>query len=288
MPEFTRETKDGPVTISYNKHGKEGDAVFLIHGLGMGKDGWLLQFTPIAKAGFNVIIYDSRGFGKSTMTEFPEDEEKALDFYSLENDVEDLIALMDHLGIEKAHLVGSSMGGLITQQTCVQNPDRVISATIANSFSFPHGRILRTTRAWELAMEKMPFAEAFDVLLPWILGEKLLESQLFETVYGQVKDMFVRTNTNWCFKNKIRAIRTREQDSLQEQIKEITNPVLIIGGSDDILTPPKYQEYTKSLIPHAELAIIPNVGHASFLEDADAFNTLVINFLRKNAIFRID
>lgn len=287
MPEFTRETKLGPVTLSYNKRGKGGDAVFLIHGLGMGKAGWLLQITPIAKAGFTVYYYDSRGFGKSTMTEF-EDEKKAFDFYSLDNDVEDLIALMDSLGVEKAHLVGTSMGGLITQQVCVQHPDRVISATIANSFSFPHGRILRTTRAWELAMEKMTFTEAFDVLLPWIVGEKMLEGPVFETVYNQMKDMFVKGNTNWCFRNKIRAISAQQQDALQDHIRAIKNPVLIIGGSDDILTPPKYQEYTKSLIAHAELIIIPNAGHASVLDTADAFNATVIAFLKKHAINKLD
>jgi pimeloyl-ACP methyl ester carboxylesterase len=195
---------------------------------------------------------------------------------------------MDYLGVEQAHLVGTSMGGLITQETCVQHPNRVISATIANSFSFPHGRILRSTRAWELAMEKMPFEEAFDVLLPWIVGEKMFESPLFETVYGQMKEMFVKANTNWCFKNKIKAIRAREQDTLQDRIKEIKNPILLIGGSDDILTPPKYQEYTKSLIPHAELVIIPNVGHASILDNPDAFNSIVISFLKKYAINKID
>ena len=287
MPEFTRETSMGPVTLCYSKRGKQGDPVFLIHGLGMGKEGWMLQFTPIAKAGFIVYNYDSRGFGKSTMTEFA-DEKKAIDFYSLDHDAEDLVALMDHLGVEKAHLVGTSMGGLITQQVCVQHPDRVISATIANSFSFPHGRILRSTLAWELAMEKMTFAEAFDMLLPWIVGEKMFESPVFETVYSQMKEMFVKANTNWCFKNKIRAIRAQEQDSLQERVKAIKNPVLLIGGSDDILTPPKYQEYTKSLIPHAELVILPNAGHASVLDTADAFNAAVIEFLKRHAMNKVD
>jgi 3-oxoadipate enol-lactonase len=284
MPDFIRETELGTVKINYKKRGKTGDAVFLIHGIGMGKEAWLLQVLPIAKAGFTVYTYDSRGFGDSTMTEFPADEEKALQFYSLEKDTEDLIALMDHVGTEKAHLIGISMGGLITQNTCILHPDRVISATIANSFSYQHGRIIAAARSWELGMEKMSFEEAFEILLPWVIGEKTLESPLFQTIYEQMKQMYVKANSNYCFNAKIRAIRTLAPESIQERVKEIHIPVLLIGGSDDILTPPKYQEYTKSQISHAEMAILPDAGHASILDNPDAFNTAVISFLQKHAI----
>jgi 3-oxoadipate enol-lactonase len=284
MPDFIRETALGTVKLNYKKRGKTGDAVFLIHGIGMGKEAWLLQVLPIAKAGFTVYTYDSRGFGDSTMTEFPADEEKALQFYSLEKDTEDLIALMDHVGTEKAHLIGISMGGLITQNTCILHPDRVISATIANSFSYQHGRIIAAARSWELGMEKMPFEEAFEILLPWVIGEKTLESPLFQTIYEQMKQMYVKANSNYCFNAKIRAIRTLAPESIQERVKEIHVPVLLIGGSDDILTPPKYQEYTKSQISHAEMAILPDAGHASILDNPDAFNTAVISFLQKHAI----
>jgi pimeloyl-ACP methyl ester carboxylesterase len=287
MPEFIRETDNGSVTISYLKRGKEGDAVFLIHGIGMGKAAWLLQIRPIAQAGFTVYAHDSRGFGNSTMTEF-DDQKKAQEFYCLENDVADLEALMDHVGVEKGHLVGISMGGLIAQMFCVLHPERVLSATIANSFSYQHGRILFSGKSWEVAMEKMPFADGFDILLPWVVGETMLENPLFITVYDQMKDMYIKANSNWCFNTKIKSIRARGPESLQERVKEIKNPVLLIGGSEDILTPPKYQEYTKSLIPHAELVIIPHAGHASILDNPEAFNTAVIAFLQKHALHQVN
>ncbi len=284
MLEFTRETEDGTITISYNKRGKKGDAVFLIHGLGMGKDAWLFQPRPIAKAGFTVYAHDSRGFGKSTMTEFPDDEEKALNFYSLDKDVEDFIALMDHLEVEKAHLIGISMGGLITQNICIQHPNRVISATIANSFSFPHGRIQYAAESWRKAVEKMSFADGFDILLPWVLGEKTMENPVFKGILDQMRKMYVQANSDWCFINKIKAITALAPERMQERVKEIKTPVLLIGGSDDILTPPKYQEYTKSQIPHAEIVILPDAGHASILDNTDGFNAAVIVFLKKHAI----
>lgn len=283
MPQFNRETELGPVTIDYLTRGKTGDAVFLIHGLGMGKDAWLFQIRPISKAGFTVYAYDSRGFGKSTMTEFQNDE-KALDFYSLERDVEDFIALLDHLNIKKAHLVGISMGGLITQNICILHPDRVISATIANSFSYQHGRIDYAGESWLRAVENMSFANAFDILVPWVLAERTLESPLFKGIYNQMKEMYVKANSNWCFVNKIRAIKAVDPAKMQDRIKEIKTPVLLIGGADDILTPPKYQEYTKSQIPHAEMIILPDAGHASILDNTDAFNAAVINFLKRHRV----
>ncbi|MHA1131624.1 MAG: alpha/beta fold hydrolase [Candidatus Helarchaeota archaeon] len=283
MTKFIRETDLGPVTISYKKRGKKGDAVFLIHGLGMGKDAWLLQILPIAKAGFIVYTHDSRGFGKSTMTEFQDDPELGLKFYSLERDVEDLFALMDHLGVAQAHLVGISMGGLITQYACILHPDRIISAVIANSFSYPHGRINYAGESWLRAAELMSFSDVFDILLPWTVGEKTLESSLFEGIYEEMKAMYIKANSNWCFVNKIRAIQALGQ-TLQERVKEIKTPVLLIGGGDDILTPPKYQEYTKSLIPHAESTIIPNAGHASILDNPEAFNRAVLSFLKKHSL----
>lgn len=286
MPEFVRETSLGSVKLKYLERGKKGDPVFLIHGLGMGKDAWLFQIRPIANAGFRVFAHDCRGFGKSSMPEFPDDDEKAVQFYSLDRDVEDLIALMDHLNIEKAHLVGISMGGLIAQYTCILQPDRIISATIANSFSFPHGRITYAGGSWSLAVEKLGFADGFDILLPWVLGEKTLENPLFATIYDQMKDMYIKANSDWCFVNKVRAIKAIGPETIQNRVKEIKTPILLVGGADDILTPPKYQEYTKSQIPHAEMIILPEAGHASILDNTDGFNDAVINFLKKYAINR--
>ncbi|MHA1264017.1 MAG: alpha/beta fold hydrolase [Candidatus Helarchaeota archaeon] len=284
MPTFTRETEFGSIIIHYLKRGKTGDAVFLIHGLGMSKDGWLFQIRPIAKAGFTVYAYDSRGFGKSTMTEFPDDLTKALEFYSLERDVEDCIALMDHLGVEKAHLVGISMGGLITQYICILHPERVISATVANSFSYPHARVQHAANSWMTAVKEMGFAKGFDILLPWVVGEKTLENPLFSDIYNQMKDMYVKANNDWCFITKIQALQALNSESLQDRIHEIKVPLLLIGGNDDILTPPQYQKFTKSLVPHAELIILPEAGHASVLDNPEAFNEAVITFLKKHAL----
>ncbi|NVM52395.1 MAG: alpha/beta hydrolase [Candidatus Helarchaeota archaeon] len=286
MPEFTRDTEHGPISISYKKTGNAGDPVFLLHGLGEDKSAWQFQIAPIAKAGFTVYAHDARGFGRSTRVEEFEDEEKAQSFYSLENDVTDVIALMDHVGVEKGHLVGHSMGGLIAQVVSALYPDRVITTIIANSFSHPHPRIVAATRAWQRAMENMPLKEAFDVLIPWIMGEKMMTSPLYEALISEVRKIFVKTNTNWCFANKIKTIRTKGPELL-DYIKKIKNPVLLIGGGDDVITPPRYQDHTKSVIPQAEIVIIPKVGHQATLENPVAFNKAIIDFLKNYAIQKV-
>jgi pimeloyl-ACP methyl ester carboxylesterase len=280
MPKFSRETEFGEITISYRKFGDNGDPVFLLHGLGEEKSAWQFQTVPIAKAGYTVYAHDARGFGKSSRVEF-EDEEKAMQFYSLENDVEDVITLMDHVGVEKGHLVGHSMGGIIAQAVSGLHPERVLTTTIAHSFSHPHPRIVAATHAWEIAMENLPLAKAFDILIPWIMGETIMEHPIYEGLIGEARKIFVKTNSNWVFANKVRTIRAKGPDLL-EHINKIKNPVLLIGGTEDAITPPKYQEHTKSLIPQAEIVIIPKVGHQATLENPKLFNQAIIDFLNKH------
>ncbi len=282
MPKFTYNTAEGPITISYRKFGDQGDPVFLLHGLGEDKSAWVFQTVPIAKAGFTVFAHDARGFGKSTRVEF-EDKEKALNFYSLENDAADVIALMDHLSIKKGHLVGHSMGGLIAQVISALYPDRVITTTIANSFSYPHSRIQAATRAWELAMENMTLSEAFETMIPWIMGETVMTHPIYEGLITEAKKIFIKTNSNRCFINKIRTIKI-EGPELTKYLDKIKQPVLIIGGEEDVITPPHYQEHTKSVIPQAEMVIIPKVGHQATLENPKKFNEAIITFLKKHTV----
>lgn len=286
MPKFTRDTEHGRITISYKKFGDQGDPVFLLHGLGEDKSAWQFQTLPIAKAGFTVYAHDARGFGKSTRVEFLDDKEKALDFYSLDKDGEDVIALMDHVSVEKGHLIGHSMGGIIAQVVSALYPERIITTTIANSFSHPHPRIIAATRAWQRAMETMSLEKAFDVLIPWIMGETIMTSPIYEALMSEARKIFVKGNTNWCFTNKIKTIRTKGPE-LVVHIKKIKNPVLLIGGEEDVITPSSYQKHTKSLIPQAEIVIIPKVGHQAMLENPVAFNKAIIDFLKKYSIQKV-
>jgi pimeloyl-ACP methyl ester carboxylesterase len=244
MATFKRNTRNGPIVINYEKFGNSGEAVLLIHGGGMDKSAWQLQIDPLVKAGFTVYTYDVRGFGNSTSTEFPDDEKKALDFYSYKNDVLDLIALMDYFCIEKGHVIGHSMGGVIVQSLCIYHPDRVLSVTIANSISFSNARLPQTFRALER----------------------------------------LKIKNNWCHYNKIKIGMAPETEELLKRVNEIKNPVLIIGGAKDLKSPPKCQKYTKKLLPHAKLIILPKTGHMSITENAEAFNATVINFIKTTNI----
>jgi pimeloyl-ACP methyl ester carboxylesterase len=244
MSTFRRNTSNGPIVINYEKFGNCGEAVLFVHGGGMDKSSWRFQIDPFVKANFTVYTYDVRGFGNSTRTEFPDDEKKALNFYSYKNDVLDLIDLMDYLCIERGHFIGHSMGGVIVQSLCIYHPDRVLSLTIANSISFsnshlPH--ILRTLKRLE-------------------------------------------TKINWCHYNKIKVGMAPETEELLKRVNEIKNPVLIIGGVNDLKTPPKCQKYTKKLLPHAKLIMMPKAGHMSITENAEAFNAAVINFISASTI----
>lgn len=244
MSSFTRNTEYGPVTIDFQKYGEYGEPVFLIHGGGMEKKAWRFQINPLIKAGFTVFTYDVRGFGNSTKSEFPDDEKLALGFYSYKNDASDLIALMDFVDVRAGHIIGHSMGGVVAQAVCLHSPERVLSATIANSLSFSNARLTHTFRTLEKLKRK----------------------------------------NNWCHYNKIKVGMAPETEVLLQRVPEIKNPILIIGGSRDIKSPPSCQEYTKSMIPHAEIRILQGVGHVSIVKAASLFNDTVIQFLTKHTV----
>ncbi len=244
MPTFRRNTRNGPIVISYDKIGNCGDAILLVHGGGMDKNSWRFQIDPFVKAGFTVYTYDVRGFGNSTRTEFPDDEKKALSFYGYKNDVIDLIALMDYLSIERSHFIGHSMGGVIVQALSIFHPDRVLSVTIANSISFSNARLPQTLQTLERLKNK----------------------------------------NNWCHYNKIKVGMAPKTEKLLERVSEIKNPVLIIGGSEDTKSPPECQKHTKNLLQHAKLIILPNASHMSITENTEVFNAAVINFIKTSTI----
>ncbi|MFC1884801.1 alpha/beta fold hydrolase [Thermodesulfobacteriota bacterium] len=244
MSSFTRNTEYGPITIDFEKYGEYGEPVFLIHGGGMEKKAWHFQIDPFIKAGFTVFAYDVRGFGNSTKPEFQDNEKLGLDFYSYKNDVSDFTALMDFVDVRAGHIVGHSMGGVIAQAVCISYSHRVLSATIANSISFSNALLTSTGKT----LEKL------------------------------------KNNDKWCHYNKIKVGMAPETERLLKRVCEIKNPVLLIGGSKDTKSPPACQEYTKSMVPHAEMTIFQGIGHMSIVKAADLFNKTVILFLLKHAM----
>src|ERR1041385_5733358 len=114
--------RSGDADINYTVHG-EGPPVLLIMGLAAGSQMWMLQLPALEAAGFQAITFDNRGVGASSAPPGP---------YTMEQMAADGIAVLDVLGIDKAHVVGISMGGAIAQHLALKAPERVRSLMLVS------------------------------------------------------------------------------------------------------------------------------------------------------------
>lgn len=120
--------KIGEIEIYYEEHGR-GEPLIMILGLGQDTATWYYQISEFSNQ-FRTIVFDNRDSGKSA---------RCLEPYTTEAMARDLFGLMDHLGINQAHLLGTSMGGMIAQQAALMAPERIISLVLAGTTSSGEG-----------------------------------------------------------------------------------------------------------------------------------------------------
>jgi len=122
------EAKIEDTQIHYEEYG-EGQPLIMILGLGQDTATWEFQISDFSRH-FRIILLDNRDSGKSS---------SCSETYTTETMARDTLGLMDHLGIERTHLLGTSMGGMIAQQVALIAPERVISLVLASTTSWGEG-----------------------------------------------------------------------------------------------------------------------------------------------------
>jgi pimeloyl-ACP methyl ester carboxylesterase len=258
------------VSIHYEATGT-GPAMIFSHEFAGDSRSWKPQVEAFA-GHYQCVTWNYRGFPPS---EVPDDPSS----YSQEQLVEDLRALMDHLEIERAHMVGLSMGGHTTLQFALAYPERCLSAVVAGAgtggvdrpqFEKDVGQIveLLTTRTmpefaeiYGLAPTRTPFMEKDRA------GWELFKSQLAEhSAFGSASTM--------------REVQLKRPTifSLEEQLEKLTIPVLVmIGDEDEPCVEPSV--FMKRKIPSCGLTVLAQSGHTINLEEPELFNQAVTLFL---------
>lgn len=252
--------------IYFEIEGPEGAPVVTFsHSLAAGLDMWALQAVAM-KDSYRVLRLDTRGHGKSSVSPDP---------CTMATLGADVIGLLDHLGIQRTHFVGLSMGGMIGQVLALQYPHRLNRLILCDTT----GRVpLETAPVWE---ERIRIAEAEGMAG---LLEETLERWLSEDfrrthpeITGRVKDLIMQTPVagyGLC----CRAIS--RFDVLQE-LSKVTAPTLIMVGERDPGTPVSAAEAIHERIQGSELLIIPGALHLTNIEKADFFNRQLLAFLAK-------
>jgi 3-oxoadipate enol-lactonase len=254
--------KTNRVETYYEVQG-EGPPLVLIHGIGACTKLWQPQMEAFSQH-FCVVVYDVRGHGQSTGA----DERYSIGLFG-----SDLKALLDALGIAKAHLCGLSMGGLIAQQFGIDYPDRVGRLVLAGTFCHLGfaGRLL-TGVAQAVNRIVMAFMNMEQYAR---LGAKGLFK---EEGQEDLREFYV-AEVAWVSKEEfLKAVRaTYAFDSLK-MLKTIQAPTLILNSEGEKVER-RQAQLMHEHIPDSRTAVIPGAFHAANLETPEAFNRLVLAFL---------
>lgn len=252
--------------IQYDDHGpRDGEPLLMIQGLGADKRGWILQVRPFARH-YRVIAFDNRGVGSSDAPDGP---------YDLGVMADDAIAVLDHAGVDSAHVVGASMGGVITQILAVLHPDRVRSITLACTACrhLPWRReLLAGWRDQALDEGMRSFVESNS---RWLVGSRSLRRffPVFRTLGGLALNC-----TPQAFAAQVDAILEADED-LRFELEHVTVPSLVLVGSQDILTPLGDSEELAEHLPGSRLAVVGGGAHGFMFEHSREFNQAVLDFL---------
>ena len=260
--------------IHYEVTGKPGATpVLMIQGLGASKNAWNLQRIAMATR-FRIISFDNRGAGRSDKPTVP---------FTLEQMAEDAIAVLDAVGVETAHVVGASMGGVISQIVAVKHPHRVRSLTLVCTACRNHPWRQELLQSWAKTAEEKGMIEVGKEAAQWVMSPRSFRRLVPAfTWMGPLAALRPRHS----FVSQIDAILNTRED-LVDQLSTITAPTMVIVGNQDILTPRGDSEEIAERIPNAELVVISGAAHGLMMEHSSTFNKILIEFLQRTELARV-
>jgi len=268
-------THQETLSLNYSASG-EGPDLVLVHGLGLSSmKTWREQIPALSKR-FRVHSYDVRGFGQS---------DNPADKFSVQQHADDLLALLDKLGLAQVTLVGFSMGGWISQQFALDHPDRVRALVLSCTTSGlrPEGAakfVARSRRVEEVGMQ--PLAD--EQIRNTFNAETLAGNPALIAFYRE-NFLSERENNPRSYAAMFRALSV---PVVTAQLGRITCPTLVVcGGVDNGITrgntPTDAAEIIHRGIPNSELKVIADGGHYAHLEQPDEWNRIVLAFLDRAA-----
>jgi 3-oxoadipate enol-lactonase len=251
-------------------HAGAGPLALLLHGVGGNRSNWRDQL-PVFAQHFQAVAWDARGYGDSDDYDGPLD---MADFSA------DLLRVIDHFRAPRAHLIGLSMGGMIAMDFYQRHPDQVASLVLCDT-----GPGLRRTMSDAGVEEFLRLRKA-----PLLAGRQPAEfapvvarSLVSPAARAGALDQLVASLSRLHPQSYLKALECVTRYDGIGDLRGYRVPALVVVGADDTLTPPSVSERMAAEIPGAELCVIDDAGHLSNIEQPEAFNRRVLDFLRAQA-----
>ncbi len=259
------------IQLYYEGHGK-GFPVVLAHGAGGNHVSWWQQVPEFSRH-YHCITFDHRGWGLSVDT----DDRGPAAF------IDDLTALLEHLGIEETFLVGQSMGGLTCLGFTLANPGRVRGLVMANTFAgmrrevwLASGEELRThvRSIWERRR-----SDGVKRALGREFSSKHRDRAF---LYKQIRMLNEHGPNQLQAETQVQRLRALERTpdtgATREALAAVATPVLFVGGEHDEVMPASLMAIAQTLIPDSRMVVVPGAGHSVYFEQPETFNHVVLEF----------
>lgn len=241
------------ISIYYEEHGQENsntEPLVLIMGFTVSSIGWHWNVPAFAEH-FRTIAFDNRGVGQS---------DKPEGAYSMQMFADDTAGVLDALDIQKAHIFGISMGGMIAQEFALRHPDRVKTLTLGCTNCGGENTVMSTDpevlnmlgNIESVSVEEAALAMTKVAVTPWFMQkhmDTLIELNQLSAAHPTPKQGMV---------SQMAAIQSHDTYS---RLPEISVPSLVLTGKEDGLVPPENSVILSKQIPNAELVILSNASH---------------------------
>jgi 3-oxoadipate enol-lactonase len=242
------------VRIGWERHGS-GAPLLLIHGLGYARWGWEPVLPRLAER-LDVILFDNRGIGESDSPPGP---------YTAREMAEDAVQVLDEAGVERAHVVGTSLGGMVAQELALAHPERVDRLVLA--CTTPGG-----PKAHPMPQQTVALMAEAGTLEPAVALRRFVENALAP------KTVTAQSPVAWA----AQAAAGMTFDAY-DRLGGLRAPTLVQHGGEDAVVDPRNGDLLAELVPAARLDPFPGTGHLFFWEEPERFVTSLTAFLEEMA-----
>ena len=253
--------------IYFESWGDGGEAIVFNHGMGGHHAVWYQQVAAFAEH-YRVVTWDQRGFGRSTSN----------GVIGPKPAVGDLERLLNKLEIDRTHIVGQSMGGWSALGFAIKHPHRTSSLVLADTTGgIFTAEIRRTLDEYGQGVASGPPPDAWPLGYHPAVGSQLQDESIAQSfLYGQLGSL-----TDPPPPTDIIGLLMGTDHT--EKAKEVATRTLFIGGENDPIFPPALIKSAARFIRNSEVAAVTDTGHSPYFERPDAWNDIVLTFLRHSS-----
>jgi pimeloyl-ACP methyl ester carboxylesterase len=259
----------GSHSLHYEVHGEPpGVPLLLLAGLGGSARGWLALQVPEFSDRHRCVIYDHRGVGASEDPGGP---------FTTADLADDAARLLDTLGLERAHVLGAFLGGMVAHELALRHPERVDRMILVGSWARPDAKRRMLIEKWKaMNGHGLPLEVIAWERMLWTLSDQTLEQTdlVQRMLAGFLPDGFPMSDDTF-----LRQCDACLGHDVTDRDDSAAHRTLIVCGQQDGLTPPHLARELAHTLPDSHLVTIPNAAHLVMAEAAKRFHEIVLQFL---------